>query len=159
MRNYNILLFLCIVGLIALCGCRQQRTTFRVIQAAAAPYQIYLMGPPDQPARLGAASGFNLSFMAAAGDVDFTVQVYAPVSPAGSSTKIWEHRFHYTTGHQAWQIVVSSEEDKEFIQMVPSTWKTARTSLIHLPTDGIGPDLLTEPGVEASPRFELYLRR
>ncbi|WP_428265992.1 hypothetical protein, partial [Haliangium sp.] len=82
MTHHRLPIFLCALGLLALSACRQQRTTFRVIQAAAEPYQVYLKGPgPDQPTRLSAATGINLRFIAAAGDVDFTVEVYAPLSP------------------------------------------------------------------------------
>ncbi|WP_428261662.1 hypothetical protein [Haliangium sp.] len=116
-----------------------------------------LKGPgPDQPARLSAATGINLRFIAAAGDVDFTVEVYAPLSPDGTPAKIWERRFHHATGHQAWEIVISADESKELIQVVPSTWQAARASLVHLPADVAGPDHLIEPDVQASPQFELH---
>ncbi|WP_428265597.1 hypothetical protein [Haliangium sp.] len=149
-------------GLATIIGCGQPGMTFRTIQSAAEPYQVYIKGPSDEvPARLSAATGLNLRFIAAAGDVDFAIQVYAPVSADGTTSKIWEHRFHYETGHQSWEIVISADEGQEFIQIVPSTWEAARASLVHLPAQVEGPDRVQGPDApeQASPRYRLYRRR
>ncbi|GAB4560643.1 MAG: hypothetical protein Tsb0020_07500 [Haliangiales bacterium] len=156
MKSIRLSMFVCLVVGVLVSACSQPRNSFRVIQAASEPYQIYLKGAaPDQPARLSAATGVNLRFIAAAGDVDFSAVVYAPINPDGSPGKIWEHRFHHNTGHQAWEFVISAEEDKEFIQVVPTTWASARASLVHLPAD-VGSDNLKESDVESSERFQLY---
>jgi len=130
------------LGLLVCAGCTAGRITGKLALDTLSVVHVYVQpigAEGATPTVAALEAGANTHYLAVDAMVDVRIWIEAPITSGGASVPIWEEKLEAGTGQRAWRIVVSIDQEQEFLQVVPCSWDEARAELIRLsPTKEAG---------------------